>query len=50
MEIIFKSTPDNFRKEKSGRKRNTVRKVDFNDDRFTELISRSDDKEKRLSS
>lgn len=46
MEIIFKSTPDNFRKEKSGRKRNTVRKVDFNDDRFTELISRSDDKEK----
>lgn len=35
--IQFKSTPDNYWKEHSGRKSNTLRKVDENDERFIKL-------------
>jgi len=35
--IPFKSTPDNYWKEHSGRKSNTLRKVDENDERFIKL-------------
>ena len=33
-EVYFKSTPINWNKEKSGLKKNTVRVVDVNDERF----------------
>lgn len=42
--IIFKSTPENFKKEKSGLKRNTVRKIDFEDERFSRLTALQDAK------
>jgi len=32
--IRFKSTPENFVKEWSGRKPNTIRKIDITDERF----------------
>lgn len=32
--IAFKSTPENYDKEKSGRKPNTIRKIDTKDLRF----------------
>lgn len=34
MEVTFKSTNEFYQKEKSGYKNNTVRKVDWNDERF----------------
>ena len=36
--MIFKSKLEFFQIEKDGLKNNTVRKVDWNDDRFTELL------------
>ncbi|MGL4449893.1 MAG: hypothetical protein ACRCTZ_01730, partial [Sarcina sp.] len=44
MKIIFKSTPENFEKEESGRKRNTVRKIDMKDERFIRLSAIHDSK------
>lgn len=35
--VEFKSTPENYKKEKSGLKPNTLRKIDQNDDRFITL-------------
>jgi hypothetical protein len=38
MVISFKSTNENFIKEKSGVKNNTFRKVDLDDNRFIQLL------------
>lgn len=38
--IIFKSTPEKWEREMWGTKSNTVRKIDFNDKRFIELLER----------
>ena len=37
MIVIFKSTEENYRKEISGRKPNTIRKIDRTDSRFVKL-------------
>ena len=42
VEIRFKSTPDNWKKEKSGIKNNTVRYVDY-DSRFNKIFAYSKD-------
>ena len=35
--VQFRSIPEMFEKEKSGRKPNTIRKIDLRDERFTAL-------------
>lgn len=37
--VNFKSTPDNFKKEKDDLKNSTIREIDLNDSRFLFLIS-----------
>lgn len=39
--IKFKSWPENYKKERDGRKPNTFRKIDLDDEKFKELIEYS---------
>lgn len=46
-EIVFKNIPEKWIKEKIGLKKNIVRIIDENDDRFIELLDRLERAEKQ---